>query len=100
MARGDAFTDVVRINASSTVNVQPSSGVECRINSMIGDYQSVVRAWIADGTDLSIGFSGADLKITCGVCSLVITNTNYLQFQNSHASQYYTAAYGGYITKD
>ena len=77
MAKGDVVNDLDSI-ASSSVDFQPSAGVEVLVKSWTGDLNSSVNISLYNGTDVSIYQTG-DQVPAAPVIALLLNNTNYLR---------------------
>lgn len=104
MARGDYVGDCQTVNAGSTYDAQPASGVEWVIKAWGADSaSSSFRLTVYDGT-LRARIATADkaMAVYNGMTGLTlpVNNANYLSLQNGHGSVNYPFYYAGYVTKD
>jgi hypothetical protein len=87
MAAGDAFGYLVDVGPSSTSNYQPAAGVEICITSIALEEPSDSRINLVNGT-LEAKFVQQPGNLTAsGLLNtkIIITNTNYLAFNNQAA---------------
>jgi hypothetical protein len=100
MARGDVVSDVVSINASSTTDVQPASGVEWLIKSFGSNGNSTSQIRYYDGSNNAWIVDASQSAPNGGECTAIFTNANYMRLQNTHSGGAVVFGYAGYITKD
>ena len=99
MARGDVVADVVSVSATSSVTVQPGSGVEWIIKTFSGDNNASNHLRANDGTNVGAICNGSEAADQLGREQVPINNTNYLAMRNGNAGTT-ILSYFGYITKE
>ena len=111
MAQDDVYSDhYLVVSASSSVDVQPSSGVEVVINSIAwdgpaGDFTLLGNDGSSQTTALSVGVPGGRTGNTSALgergfwlVKILITNTNFIRLASGSGSDEHIA-YDGFQTK-